>query len=668
MTFRQYYADLLGGFGNNSASPPDPERQAQIEGLPEGPDKELLQASTPPGPVEPRETPDLSTFPGLPGSEEAGNDDAEAAYLENMALGVGAPLIPNPRNTQGPTVMPEGSNYLPFGGERGKELFDETFVKRPQEIENAINAGAQAEEDKGKLVADWYQKQQYQQQQEAMALQGRRQRNQAEIQAKQQQLEEATTRYSNDLSDRGQYWRNPGNIIASIGAALMTLGSDDHAIGYKLINQAAQHDWNQRKQLADTNLGELKSNLSAYRQIAGDAELGDKLSMAENARIAAMELERIGAQFQGPIAKAKAKAISENFRADYNRIMAQVNASMVYNKAHMENPAIAKAVQATGKALPGVGYSPYGDYGKHANEPVKAYGGQTTRQVNETAKAVAEGKEVLSDKNAYDLDKRSPGASKRLMAARFEGVPEVLAEIGANPYGVNPSMTDEQIASALTPAERKEFNKKMVAYRKDQASDYKDISAKVTPVADRIAGYRQLGQDIEIIEQTANKLGKHPDELTGNSYDQVFGSGNMKKLNEFLGSGAKEGEHAQQAQRVKDAVDRFKQLKMARINQYFKGTSGAAVSEQEKERLDQFISGGARWSSVRNFSEAISKEAQAQMNAATSGAKYGLTRAIWDIRTGMSTPRLNQAGIDKPTPPDKRHEHIQGAIKALKGR
>jgi hypothetical protein len=554
-------------------------------------------------------------------------------------------------------VMPEGENWLPFGGLEGKEDFQDTFVNKPREIYDSIMTGAQAEADRATAAADWYKKRQGEQAQENAVLQQRRQERIAEEQAQMAKMEQATQRYADDLADRGQWWRQPGNIIAAFGAALMTLGSDDHAIGYKLINQQIQQDYSQRKALADTHLGQLQSNIAHFRQIAGDAALGDQLAQAENSRVAAMELERIGQQFQGPIAKAKAAAIAKNFLMDSQRIKAQVYAQMVYNKAHAENPAIARTVIGTGKATGGAGYTPFG------GQPGQGPGGAPVAQggrgggIPSAAPAVAATKQVatrgeLSDQKIHDLDRRYPGLSDRLRTARTQTIQERLAESGLNPQLFQDGMTDNQLEQAIGSIYGQkgvvEYNKKMVQFRKDASEDNKVLSAAILPNAAKLGAMRSLGSDMDIIEQTAKALHTDPDTLLGTRTDQIFGPSTIKALDEFWNAGGDAGKHAQQKKRLSDAISRFKQLKAGAINQYFRATSGSAVSKPEEDRLNLVIKNDARWASIRNFQTMGARDSQNELTTAKGAAKTAYSRALWDTVIGTESLPVSRVGIEAP--------------------
>ena len=128
-------------------------------------------ALTPPstdGMEPPPQNTEVDTYPGIPGQEGSGLDDAEGTLLENMGMGIGAPLLPGGRGGMGAAIMPQGEDFLPFGGVGGRDDFQDTFVTKPNQIHDDIMSGAQAEADKADAVAAWYKKRQGEQNQDCL--------------------------------------------------------------------------------------------------------------------------------------------------------------------------------------------------------------------------------------------------------------------------------------------------------------------------------------------------------------------------------------------------------------------------------------------------------------------------------------------------------------------
>ncbi len=630
----QAYSSLQGKGINPGAMAPAPQREAINA------EREVIT----PGP--PKLAP-LQDFPGLSG-DTAGNDDlTDGMNAQSLAMRLGAPYIPNATRTGMAPVEGAYEDYSPLVG-TDPALYKDTFVTKPREIANAIKAGGEAEAGMASAASEFYKTQGLSQQQEMAVIQQHRAQRQAEIHAKQQQLEQSTQAYSNDLADRGQFWRNPGNVLAAFGAAIMTLGSDDHAIGVKIISQAINQDYAQRKGLADMHLGELRSNLSAYRQLAGDKDLGDRLGFAESQRIAAMELQRISSQFQGPIAKAKAAQISAALLKESQIQMMEVHRIAVHHNAQRQDPGIIAAHKTQGAAMStgpqsyvqgktsgGVG-AQSGGFGNGAKGSA---GGQTTGVAGPKGSTLADGFMSQSDREL--LNKRSPGAADQIDAERSDTVRRVLAASGADPSVFNPKLSDSQLAARLTPQQATIFNKEMVKYHDALAEDNKEIGAAMQPLQPRLTAYRALGKDIQTIELLASSMKPpvHPNELLGQRYKQVFGTHNVKAIARFLSSGAEPTEaHEKQAREVDAAVQRFEQSFSKGVNAWVKGQSGAAVSEAEDKRNRLYIDSDHSWESIKGFHGGGSSDLHAEAKAAIGRGKSNLTKTAWLVYLGQVDP------------------------------
>ncbi len=608
-------------------------------------DEAVIAVSGVPDIRRPQSETDVPPHPGIPGSADAGLDDAEGAEGAMLARRRLFPRMFGPTGMSG-AIMPEGENFLPFGGTEGKALWQDTAVTKPQQLEEAVMAGAQAESDLGSAKADFFKRTQESQAQELALIKERQNARQAEIIAKQQQLEQATQRYSNDLADRGQYWRNPGNIISAIGAALIAGGSpNDPGIGVRMINQAVQFDYAQRKGLADMHLGELRSNVAAYRQIAGDKDLGDKLAYAEGQRVASMELERISGQFQGPIAKAKAAAISKEFLRNYSIQMAQIHAAMVYNKPHMENPLVKQSYDAAGKATGGVGYTPFAGPGSQSGavsgsksvagpgqpNAVVGHPGATGGQVSLSpfAARMKTMWKPMSDSERSMYEKRAPGSSRQI-EAEYDDVIERIASVSKG----NPDT----------------FNSKMEEFERGIETDIKDIAKAAQPSLDKVNGYRRMQQDMGVISNLAKRVGKTESDLLGDGPESITGKGLMKTYEDimnglFRDDPANSDKYRREKQETADAVARFKQLLAGNANAYIKSTSGGAVSDSENERLKQYLPGG--WRGIQTFHADQSARAQADLRGAINTSSHPISGTLYRIQYGLGTQGLDVKGVDE---------------------
>lgn len=636
-------------------------------------------------------------FPGTPGSVAGPSDETTGFTIGNDVINMAAPFIPtSPRGGAGPAVMPEGENMLPFGGAQGRELWNNAAVQKPSEIEAAVMQGANAEERMGKEKADFYTRLQHDQQEQLGLIKQNRIENDKAVAARQAQLDKAITGYSNDLADRGQFWRNPGNIIAALGVAFTTLGTQTAAGANKIINDMVQSDWQQRKQLADMHLGELRSNINGYRQLAGDKEMGDRLALADSYRVAAMEADRIGAQFQGPIAKAKAAAVVKELQRNYLVQMGQLHAQMAYVKPHAENPMVAQEYQKSGQALPGTGFTPYAPTkgyaqpgagqpsdsstgatagstrssgaiwdqqapsllkrqpgGSQVQQAASSGGGaQGAQAAQAAAKETTKSAGYATDQQRYDLDKRYPGSSAMVDSERKQVIPEILASIGANPRGVNPLLSDEEISKTLPYDKQVAYNKAIAGYRKWASEDNDKVSKAMQQagVPQRLSGTRMLGSDIQILQEVARRKNMSVDELRDTRTKQIIGTGNYKTINEWLGASPANGIHEEQAKNLANALNRFDQLLAGQVNSYTHANAGGAVSPSEEKRIQALIAGDHSWASVNNFYDMQSREVQDLRRNALAGAASKLSVVKWNSDLGQDPQPLGFNGI--PGPPE----------------
>ncbi len=628
--------------------------------------------------------PDAPTFPGVPGSGEAGQNAADGTRLamalrksifQRMPVG-GAPA----GVVQGP-----GEDYSREGGAHGKSDWEDTFVTKPAQIEQAMMEGADVEGQYGKAKEDYYKRLQSSQGDELAILQSRRIAHQQEIEAQQAKIQQATESYSNDLADRGQFWKNPLHIVGAIGAAMMALGSGGPTIGVKLINDAVTADFNERKQLANMHLGELRSNLGSYRQIAGDKELGDRLALAESLRVAVMEGDRIAAQFQGPAAKAKWAAVAKETNAQRQILMMNMYHQGVYQPAGVVDPRIAAANKAAGKALgPGAGYSPFAGAGMASvgssggQAQPGAMGGQGVPGALQERSGASSGQGQPANPGVYGgsiskevidaAERRAPGAGRQAQAEMDEIAQRIWSVSRGNPAT---------------------FNDKMEAFQQKQEDDIKGIAVAAQPIVAKINGYRRLGDDIGLIKVMADRLHTDPDSLLGSGTSAIMGKEFMAKYRDtmhLLGNTdpAKANKYATEVQETENAVERFKQVLAGNQNTYIHDKSGGNVSANENLRMKEYLRQGFR--GISAFHDNESKLAQAEFDNATNSAAHPVSGTLYRAQMGMGSASLDRKGISGPETGEMnsaqeaglqskrdadegaRQQRIQKAIQNAKGR
>lgn len=599
----------------------------------------------------------ISLDPGDPGSEEAGQDTTSGDLTSTAMQGS---FYPPASGGPEKVIAPEGYKPNVVGGE---DLLKDAFVTSPQNTEEALLAQGNTEAAAAQAKADFYAKEQKRQAEKNAELQAERQRNYLAIQAQQAELQKKTTAYTNDLADTGRWWRNPGNVISAFAAALMTLGTDDHAIGFKLINNAITQDFNQRRDLANMHLGELRSNLASFRQIAGDKDRGDELALAENNRIAAMELERIAQTGMGPIAKAKALTLAAEFHMQARQRMAQVMAN-IYSAPQAMQPGILKAFKESGGLVPyGDGKLPNGQQSSQ-NGPgsVSGPGASMTPGTNQNASGAnvtpsggysEEGvwwPSWLSPKVRAEAERRAPGSVAQYRAAMDDLYKRATYESGGD---------------------TNKFKHLMAEYHAKTDADYEKIATRMQgngatmSIPVKVSGFRRLQADVHNVEKIAESIGESPDEFLGKGAEAIFG-GNLTKLwNDKLDALARSdpshsNEYERRKQALNDAAARFKNALAGKMVDYFHTNIGGNQSKQELENIHMVISPKSTMREIKNFIDNQSRDAQAEYKTALSGTWNPAPRILWQISQGMDSPNLDRTRIEASV---KNEKVPEGAVK-----
>lgn len=583
----------------------------------------------PPGaPPQAQQAP-VPTQPAIPPGTETSNDE-DSRVLQESALNnflLGGPAGPQ---APGPTVMPGMSDYTPLGGAEGKNVFDETFVKGPERYRQALADQGQVEENLGNAKADFYKRNQQTTEEELAALQARRHQDQANIAAQQQQIEQATQRYSDDLADQGKFWKEPAHVMGAIAASLMALGSGGPTIGLKLINDAVNSDFQQRKQLADMHLGELRSNLGQYRQIAGDRDLGDRLALAESQRVAAMELERIAGQFQGPLAKTRAAALSEALMQQSNMTRMQMYAASVNNKPRLENPLLAKEYKAMGQAMPGVGPTPYkGTFTPGAVQPTGATGqaGKPSPQVYQATAAAKGGPDKGFELTSKLMEERAPGSSGVLKTIWNDVERDASIEAGRQ------GLTD--------PMHKKQLKLKII--QKAQADADKIGQLAVEKGAYDARAWGEMAKDIKRVKAAAQLAGKTPDEFLGDMRNMVGPGWSNYIQNLRVKYANSDTPEAKQALENLKASERFHQMLANNVVDFYHNKFGGAMSKEELALGAGVIDPTANFSKIEGFADMGSKTAGRQWNAILKSTS-GLPALMLRARYGVGSPSVDSPG------------------------
>lgn len=571
-------------------------------------------------------------------------------------------------------LMGEGENYLPVGGPFGKEMVNEAFNVQPKRLEAAVKEGAEAQQREAETKQSFYATERDRTRDYESALKEQYMLRQQEMQTRMQQLEKTAQTYTNNLADQGAFWHNPQNVIAAMSAALMQLTTDDRSFGYKLLNGAIQNDLHNRRALADTHLGQLRSNMAEYDRMAGDRIAGMQLAEAEAKRVAALELQRIAAQFQGPKAKANAEAISAKLWEDVRTAYMQFYNQHIYNKPHLENKLVAQNYKAGGKAFPGVGYSGFagkappgapagagarpgaGGGAVQAGVPGAAMGAGAGGVQSMGAQAPGQrprGSQALRPETLKALEDRFPAATQ-LIDNGYQSVQEA----GYLAAGVRPGTPEE----LMSPAQQHAFNKAVAEERQRAYESMSKVSAGLKESSYRNSGLKAIQTDMMILEKAMSQYGFKMDDVLSSKSRTVIGNEALAKLNQLYEAHIKSdpekaSKWERERQQVNEAANRFLQLLSGDIREYYKKIGGTALTAIELPGLKQYADTGAPFSHIKNYilseSQKAHAEERAQFHQMTPAAQ-----AMWLIQLGQGQAPIISQSVDAPPRPGSEHKQV----------
>ncbi len=533
-----------------------------------------------------------------------------------------------------------------YGTVGGKDLLDSATESRPEQVEQALNQGAAAAGQEGQEMAKVYQDRADEARQAAVVHRAQALEDQDALKQRQDVLDQQAQAYTADLNDQGKFWRNPGNIVAAIAFSLMPVTSNDPGVGVKLINQAVQQDLANRRATADMHLGELRSNLGEYRKLAGSREAGNQLAEAEAYRVAAQDIQRIGASYQGAKAQAQAQAMSAEFQQKADILRMNVFAAHVNLDPAAMDPRMAQAwrnhngVVLDQKGKPTVGATPGGLPSQQGamNAYGKPVGGTTMPQ-----DSVSPGQPLMPGASVSRASEQPAGGVGKgsFEGTMGRGLTDLLDE--RNPGSPrNMDILDQHVSllasreTGLPPDDRgPQMQKARVKIIQEAKKEVEPAMHDLTTSAARRAGYTAMQRDVNMLEKRFRGNDASVSAFLGGI--RRFAPESDRQLSEYLAKvGMTEDSDKQMARR-------FQQVLNKNVNAYFKDTSGGAISPSENKRLEAYISGDATWSAIKNFTRDMSSESAKEYQTRVSGLTP-LAREYATIRLGQELPGLNTPG------------------------
>lgn len=625
-----------------------PERENAATSVPYGPPKAPGETETfnapqgdAPAPYHPGVDGDTSTTESIYGDTIKGQESSDIAF----------PKMQQRARGPGDVVQGEGENFLPT---RGQKLFDETYVRGPKRLASAQEDVGRLSANKSEALAEKY-GQQRQQAEEAMAAnQVRRRADDQEINIRQQQLERATSAYTNDLRDQNKFWSSPGNIVSAIAFSLMPIFSNDPTIGIKLINQAIDRDMTNRKDLANMHLGELRSNVGMYRKMADDRNVGDQIAQAEAHRVAAMDIERISQQFDSPISKAKAQAMMEDQLMRAGQVQMTAYNHFNYNTVRKLDPRVAKAYELPGKQGNQDAWHSFTIPAGAAGNAIGRIGGtaSTARDTNGGSGGAGGILNQMSPQQVVSLA-YSPDQIMRLAdSGQLKG--KELAVMTRNAVVARAkSITNEN-----SPNYELEFNKNVDELQTGAEAAADHIAKLAAPHVKGMTITRRIAGDMATIEAELQGTGISPNEFLGELRSGTGGplASKIQNLRIKLNNDNTDNKFQKQEMDFLKASERFHQLLAQNVISFTHENAGTAVNPMEAGNIKQVISTEDNWDKIKGFVNTQSQQYAAEYKNALStggdkkGGVYG--RMLYLANNGDALSTLDRQGTPGVTKRD----------------
>lgn len=585
--------------------------------------------------VDPKDLPVVE--PGTEGSRAFTEGALAISNYDQNVYGWAKPTGPSAE------VTPEAVDWNPAGPE-GKKDFKAAFTEGPKKVTQALAEGADAEANKDKALAEHYTNEIAREQAAQATIAARRQQDDEQQQRRQTDLDGAITRYSNDLANSGKFFQNPGNIISAIAFSLMPIGGGDPAMGAKLIQSAISQDMSNRQKLADMHLGELRSNLSEYRKAAGDRRVGDLLAESEAQRIASIEIQRIGASFASPIAKAKTEALSQDF------LMRSVQSKMqafqqyhLYMAPKAMSPAIAAAYKNAGPggmvAFNKMNGDP--DVGPGAVKGTMALPGVPNGSATTARGPVGPTGPTAPDGNPGPTTQPKPRTfvlSDIMKSRGLSDAQQLMKQQAAD--------VQNEAAALAKPGDPHSYNEQVAKIKLRDEEDQKKIAELAQKVLPDVHGSRRMATDIALINAECARAGVNPQDFIGELRTATSGpfGAKIRNMQLALTRANPENKHEVKQREFLQASERFHQLFAGDVVEYYHTKFGSAQNPSESAKGAQVITTESSWPQIVNWNQIRSQDAQAGYTAALASAGNPRAATKFQLSIGVGNPALARPG------------------------
>ena len=467
------------------------------------------------------------------------------------------------------TWVPESYDMYTIGGPEGEKNYREAFDVT--EKNKLIAQRGELEADRESRIAALLKGQQQMESSQMAAIAARRAEMQAETQRRQAQIDATTRMYTDDLANQGKFWMNPGNIISSIALSLMPVFGGDPAAGAKLINQNIDRDMANRRAVAETHLGSLRSSLAGYRQMMGDEIAGDLMAKSEAHRIAAMEVERVSSEFKSEAAKKNAAILIQEQLSQ--SATAKMNA---WRQAiHKDVTKMAQGQLEAYKKSPG--WKLYGDVGGTPGQ-----GGAT---IPGAPYSKATGMVPGTQSPTTATSKATPGTLSWEAASEmpYDSIAKLLQAGQIDPSQMHQIIGAKNVREAVlsNPANPNAYMEKR---RKELQDAVKEIQAQRKDDIEVQSYLSNVSQDIQHLSTWARSRGMNPNDLLQPS--RFIGGGWARMASEIQQRYADDSSpEARSAKQVLVAGNRLHQSLSLLQAPFGKSLFGGAVTGGEEAKL-----------------------------------------------------------------------------------
>lgn len=540
---------------------------------------------------------------------EALSGAAAAKDIDNVIWGLAPPRAPNVG------VQPKHNDLTSIGGPG--PLADE-MAQKSQQAQLAQEMGEDQSSSHKKLEG-LYSGENSRQATDAANWKVQAAEDQAFFLQRAQEIDKVSNQIASHRQDTGRFWKNPGNIIAAIGAALVGLGSPDSTVGVRLINSAVQNDLELQRQdhhmmMAD-KLG-LEDNVNLYRKLVGDRQAGDMVHEAKLRQAAAMKVEEIASQLRSEEAKKAGLMYASNLRESADKIFMGAM-QMTYHAPAIQNKALIDAqmgygsvVRApkmgspqAGPASPAQGPNASGPPAQGASSPSgRAPQGNSdplaqdprNQRAIQTLRGGPQMQGTRSPESVVRTDPAEEAAAKR--------VEERIGVPGSWKHVKRMAAEKRSIAERLHPMDPKAQNAWLVA---DREKSYKAVAEKskdLSELTNKSVAFSDIQRTNEEFKASfTNARGETDyaaiDAVLGQDWKFMTSPGAVEKYRTLRSVMTSSGQPLELSERQRTAAARYASKLQMAINSYGKDTFGGAITNQsssggqsESQRLDQVIS------------------------------------------------------------------------------